>query len=729
MILQSKFLFLFALVFGWMLTCSSPKNSNEFVQIHDGQFVLDGEPYTFVGTNFWYGAYLGSPGETGDLQRLRAELDLLKEIGVTNLRVLGSSEESPFENSLTPTFQYADGSVDEDLLTGLDVLLDEMRQRGMKAVIFLNNYWEWSGGMSTYNGWFGDGPVIDPADGDWEAFMKYSARFYKNKAAQDRYREFISLLTSRVNSVNGIPYAEDPTIMSWQLANEPRPGRGASSIPDIPVYVNWIDQTARFIKESAPFQLVSTGSEGEIGSLDSMGVFIEAHALESVDYLTFHMWAKNWGWFKPDDMEGTFPRTLANAADYLERHIRVAEELDKPIVMEEFGLFRDGEEYAQGSPVTYRDRYYEMVFEWVEREPAFAGTNFWSWGGFGEAQHSDYHWRVGDPFVGDPPQEPQGLNSVFAGDESTIAIIKAHAERLTMAAAKALKVKEEAQTAKDADLDMDVIEANGNITLFDQENLVAWCVVPYDKAERSPAQRAAMLSELGFKKMAWDWRDRHLPLFEEEIYQLRLHGIDLTSAWFWLDNRASNGLLEHHDHILNTLAKTNTKTTLWVSYDNDFYAGLSDERKLQKAVKSVGLILERARAQGLNVALYNHGDWFGEPENQIRILEQLGVGPEGSEEIGLVYNFHHAHGQIEAFPELLRQMLPYLWTVNINGMQKDGEKIMDVGTGNLEQDMLKELASSGFSGTIGILGHIEDEDVQRVLVRNLEGLEKITATL
>ena len=705
MILQSKFLFLFALVFGWMLTCSSPPDSSEFVQVQDGQFVLNGEPYTFVGTNFWYGAYLGSPGETGDVQRLRAELDLLKEIGVTNLRVLGSSEESPFENSLTPTFQYADGSVDENLLIGLDVLLDEMRQREMKAVIFLNNYWEWSGGMSTYNGWFGDGPVIDPAEGDWEAFMKYSARFYKNEAAQKHYQAFISLLTSRTNSVNGIPYSEDPTIMSWQLANEPRPGRGASSIPDIPVFVNWIDQTARFIKERAPLQLVSTGSEGEIGSLDSMGVFVEAHALESVDYLTFHMWAKNWGWFKPDDMKGTFPRTLTNAADYLERHIRVAEELNKPIVMEEFGLFRDGEEYAQGTPVSYRDRYYEMVFEWVEREPAFAGTNFWSWGGFGEAQHPDFEWQPGDPFVGDPPQEPQGLNSVFAGDESTISIIKAHADRL------ALK------------------EAKGDIAMFDQENLVAWCVVPYDKKERSPAQRAAMLSDLGFTKMAWDWRDRHLPLFEEEITQLRSNGIELTSAWFWLDNRASDGLLEHHEHILNTLAKTNTETTLWVSYDNDFYAGLSDEQKLQKAVNSVGMILDRARTQGLKVALYNHGDWFGEPENQIRILEHLGVSPEGSEEIGLVYNFHHAHGQIEAFPELLQQMLPYLWTVNINGMQKDGEKIMDVGSGNLEQVMLKELASSGFTGTIGILGHIEDEDVQQVLVRNLEGLEQIVATL
>ena len=434
-LLAASALVLAALTFSCSLPGDRTQNGatpdpDAFVQVRDGGFVLRGEPYTFVGTNFWYGAYLGRPGDGGDLARLRRELDFLAGQGVDNLRVLGSSEESPFENALTPAFQRADGTVDESLLQGLDVLLAEMAAREMKAVVFLNNYWEWSGGMSTYNGWFGDGPVVDPADGDWEAFMKYSARFYKNEAAQERYRGYIRMLTGRVNTVTGVRYAEDPTIMSWQLANEPRPGRGATSIPDIPVYVQWIDQTARHIKQLAPLQLVSTGSEGEIGSLDSLAVFEQAHSSPAVDYLTFHMWPKNWGWFRPDDMEGTFPATLENARSYIRRHVQVAERLGKPIVLEEFGLFRDGEAYAPDAPTTYRDRFYAMVFEQVEREPAFAGTNFWSWGGEGRARHADHRWRPGDPFTGDPPQEPQGLNSVFMGDASTLRIIGEHARRL-----------------------------------------------------------------------------------------------------------------------------------------------------------------------------------------------------------------------------------------------------------------------------------------------------------
>ncbi len=414
------------------MACSSPqkKEHSGFVKVDKTQFLINGEPYNYVGTNFWYGAYLGMAGEKGDRERLKAELDILVENGITNLRVLGASEESEFENSLKPTILKPDGSYNEELLVGLDYLLAEMAKRDMKAVIFLNNYWEWSGGMMVYNSWYGDGPIVDPADGDWEAYMYQVAQFYKNEKAQEAYRKYIQFLINRTNTITNYTYSNDPTIMSWQLANEPRPGRGARSIADIPVYIDWVDKTAGFIKSLDSNHLVSTGSEGEIGSLDSMEVFVEAHKSPNIDYLTFHMWAKNWGWFKADDMEGTFPNTIKNAKNYITSHVSVAEELQKPIVLEEFGLGRDYESTEQGSSVEYRNKYYAMVFDMIENNAAFAGSNFWSWGGLGSKQHEDAKWRVGDPFTGDPPQEPQGLNSVFATDSSTLAIIKKHAHKL-----------------------------------------------------------------------------------------------------------------------------------------------------------------------------------------------------------------------------------------------------------------------------------------------------------
>ncbi|MCG8373961.1 MAG: hypothetical protein MI700_10525, partial [Balneolales bacterium] len=167
--------------------CTQKQSQKAFIQVQDGAFILNENPFQYVGTNFWYGAYLGQPGDAGDRARLQKELDFLKEHGITNLRVLGSSEESVFRNSLSPAFVYADGTYDENLLTGMDYLLAEMGKRGMHAVIFLSNYWEWSGGMSMYNSWYDGGEPVDPSTGDWDGFMKFSAEFYQNVEAQQAF--------------------------------------------------------------------------------------------------------------------------------------------------------------------------------------------------------------------------------------------------------------------------------------------------------------------------------------------------------------------------------------------------------------------------------------------------------------------------------------------------------------------------------------------------------------
>ena len=79
-ILASVLLVIFALV-----SCS--KNSG-IVRVEDGHFVRNGKKVTHIGTNFWYGAILASEGEGGDIERLVKELDTLKGLGITNLRVM-----------------------------------------------------------------------------------------------------------------------------------------------------------------------------------------------------------------------------------------------------------------------------------------------------------------------------------------------------------------------------------------------------------------------------------------------------------------------------------------------------------------------------------------------------------------------------------------------------------------------------------------------------------------
>jgi sugar phosphate isomerase/epimerase len=259
-----------------------------------------------------------------------------------------------------------------------------------------------------------------------------------------------------------------------------------------------------------------------------------------------------------------------------------------------------------------------------------------------------------------------------------------------------------------------------NSRLFAKDNLVAWCIVPFDSVDRTPEERSGMLEELGLKQFAYDWRLEHLPTFQDEIKSLKDHQIKLTSVWVWIDTDSTVILDENNEQLFNIIKQNSIKTDFWLGFSNKHFEGLSDEEKLEKAVASITYIQERAKQMGCTVSLYNHGDWFGEPENQVRIIENM-----GAKDVGIVYNFHHAHLQVEQFPTLLEKMLPYLKTVNINGMKVEGPKILPVGEGDKELQMLTTLKNSGFNGTIGILSHIETEDAKVVLQRNIDGLKSL----
>ena len=141
-------LFLFAFL---STSCqeTSKAEQSQFVTVKDGQFIKNGEPYYYVGANFWYGGILGSKGEGGDRERLLRELDDLKSHGVTNLRVaVGGEGETTYASKITPILQPNPGEYNQELLDGLDYFMAELSKRDMQAVLYLANAWEWSGSIS-----------------------------------------------------------------------------------------------------------------------------------------------------------------------------------------------------------------------------------------------------------------------------------------------------------------------------------------------------------------------------------------------------------------------------------------------------------------------------------------------------------------------------------------------------------------------------------------------------
>ncbi|GLB51291.1 endo-1,4-beta-mannosidase [Neptunitalea chrysea] len=420
-----------ALLSFYLVSCGSTKSisktseNNSFVTVKDGIFYKNGSPYHYIGTNYWYGAILASE-KYGNRERLSKELDELKENGMVNLRILFGAEGGDQDYTVRPALQYEQGKYDDALFEGLDYLLAELAKRDMTAVLYLTNNWEWSGGIAKYLQWNGYGDVPNPniPPHDWPEFMEFTPQFYTCKPCQEAFRNHIKYSLKRTNRYTHTKYIEDPAIMAWQVANEPR----IFTVENEANFTKWINETVDLIDSLDANHLISTGSEGKASSNDDILAYKRSHSNPNIDYLTMHTWPKNWGWYQLDNEENATFYAIDQAIKYIDEHTQIARELHKPIVLEEFGFPREQESLDKNACLEYRNVFYTAIFNKLEKsiknnEP-FVALNFWGYGGIGENNPENGKWNPGDDFTTDPPMEPQGLNSIFSTDKSTLYLIK-----------------------------------------------------------------------------------------------------------------------------------------------------------------------------------------------------------------------------------------------------------------------------------------------------------------
>lgn len=410
--------------------CNTHNSTTPFITAQGTKLIKEGAPYNYIGTNLWYASILGSTGEGGDRERLCKELDLLKSIGVENLRILaGPDAGSALANPAKPYLQQAPGVLNDTLLAGLDYTIAELEKRDMHAVIYLNNAWDWSGGYGFYlkECGYGDSPNAN-IEGGYDRYVDYSAQFSRCEEAQQLYYKFIEQIVSRKNSITGRYYKDEPAIMSWQLCNEPRPFARDNKEQ----FAGWIAKAAALIKSIDSNHLVSTGSEGIIGCEADEALCERIHSDSNIDYLTIHIWPANWGWASRRAPDSGIDNACQKSVEYIEKHIAMAHRIGKPLVIEEFGYPRKDNISGLGVPTDSRDTFYRCIFEQVNKSihsgAPIAGCNFWGWGGCGRPR--DAVWCPGDDYLCDPPHEPQGWYSVFDCDTTTIEIIKEYTQKI-----------------------------------------------------------------------------------------------------------------------------------------------------------------------------------------------------------------------------------------------------------------------------------------------------------
>lgn len=248
-------------------------------------------------------------------------------------------------------------------------------------------------------------------------------------------------------------------------------------------------------------------------------------------------------------------------------------------------------------------------------------------------------------------------------------------------------------------------------SVYAKNNLVAWCIVPFDAAKRGPQARAKMLSKLGLKKVAYDWRKEHVAEFEEEILAYQEHGVEFFAFW------------DAHEAMFKLFEKYKISPQVWMMVPAPSEESQHD--KVVAAGRQMVPLVARTRQLGCKLGIYNHGGWAGEPANMVAVCKWLRENVDGNH-VGIVYNFHHGHEHIEDFSRQIALMKPYLLCVNLNGMNDHARpKILALGSGQHEMAMMRALKSSGYDGPVGILDHRSELDAEQSLQENLTGIKQV----
>jgi len=302
------------------LPAAAKAPAGDFVRRSGPTLTLNGQTFRFLGTNNYYLMYSSHTMVDDALQTAAAN-------GFTVMRTWGWLDQTPKNGVVFQTFDgttmtYNDGTTG---LANLDYVVAKAGQLGLKLVIPFTNNWADFGGMDQYVRWVGG---------------TYHDDFYTNPAAVALYEAWISHLLNHVNSITGVAYKDDPTIMTWELANEPR-CVGSGSLPtsaacNTSTITAWAAQISTYVKSIDRKHLVSSGSEGFLcisGSTEyerdcQSGVDeLAISRLPNIDVMSYHLY--------PD---GGWNHTVAWGTAWITQHIALARLVGKPSMLGEFGL-------------------------------------------------------------------------------------------------------------------------------------------------------------------------------------------------------------------------------------------------------------------------------------------------------------------------------------------------------------------------------------------------------
>jgi mannan endo-1,4-beta-mannosidase len=294
---------------------------NAFVTRDGARFSVQGQSFYFHGANQYYFFYKS---------KYMID-DVLNDAAAMGLRVVRTWAFCDGQWHDGHSLQPSPRNYHEKTFQNLDYAIYRAGQLGIRLIFALVNNWDDFGGMNAYV--------------NWSATARTHDDFYSDPETKAIFRDYITYVLNRTNSYTGVRYKDDPTILMWELANEPRIERSRTH----ELYA-WVHEMAAHIKSMDRNHLVSTGSEGDYGS-----DFELTHKSPYIDVASFHLYPEAWGMNENDSMR------------YIERHVQQARErLGKPVYCGEYGLHNKG----------IRDAVYQRWHRHFERLK-IDGSMFW----------------------------------------------------------------------------------------------------------------------------------------------------------------------------------------------------------------------------------------------------------------------------------------------------------------------------------------------------------------
>lgn len=329
-----------------------------FVTTRDARFVIDGEPFRFVGAN--------AAIVYGDDERARMPdtLRAMAQDGIRVVRVWAFGEidrrdpSSPSPDWLRANpFRRAPDEWNEAAFTHLDRILAEAARHDLRVQICLTNWWPDTGGVTQYLKWAG---VADAADKNFPhgVNVERAMLFYSNEEARRLYRAHVERIVARRNSVTGKLYRDDPVIFGYELMNEAQApsGRWAERRA-------WTAEMSAYVKSLDPHHLVTPGTWGYRFSWERRE-WLREHQLSDVDYCDVHVY--------PRDDADSYVETPAALELFLENRVAAARTVGKPVIVGEFGI------PAEGFNQLAQPTWFRAYFESAARTGA-SGAMFWIW--------------------------------------------------------------------------------------------------------------------------------------------------------------------------------------------------------------------------------------------------------------------------------------------------------------------------------------------------------------